>query len=237
MKTTVKGLMLLVVLSAGILMHADVTVGTFVTGNCYPLMCNDSGTSSGQSIDFQQVYTHSAFSGPTTINAITWYYDTMDGGNAIAIGGTYTFEWGYAAFGSVNNLSTNLAGNYISGPNVIGTATIPVGGIPDDPTLTLSGFAPFTYDPSLGELLLEIIVTDQDNVPNFSGNGYNQSDNTGSVTSRAYCLTNVGCVADGNGLVTTFGTQSSTTPEPGTLVMFGSGILGLAGVLRRKLSL
>ena len=28
-----------------------------------------------------------------------------------------------------------------------------------------------------------------------------------------------------------------TTPEPGTLVMFGSGILGLAGVLRRKINL
>lgn len=25
------------------------------------------------------------------------------------------------------------------------------------------------------------------------------------------------------------------TPEPGTLIMFGSGILGLAGMLRRKL--
>ena len=30
---------------------------------------------------------------------------------------------------------------------------------------------------------------------------------------------------------------SSTTPEPGTLVMFGSGIIGLAGVLRRKINL
>jgi hypothetical protein len=28
-----------------------------------------------------------------------------------------------------------------------------------------------------------------------------------------------------------------TTPEPGTLIMFGSGILGLAGVLRRKINL
>jgi hypothetical protein len=28
-----------------------------------------------------------------------------------------------------------------------------------------------------------------------------------------------------------------STPEPGTLVMFGSGILGLAGLLRRKLML
>jgi hypothetical protein len=31
-----------------------------------------------------------------------------------------------------------------------------------------------------------------------------------------------------------FGT---TTPEPGTLVMFGTGIIGLAGVLRRKINL
>ena len=28
--------------------------------------------------------------------------------------------------------------------------------------------------------------------------------------------------------------SGGTTPEPGTLVMFGSGVLGLAGLLRRK---
>ena len=31
-----------------------------------------------------------------------------------------------------------------------------------------------------------------------------------------------------------FGTA---TPEPGTLMLFGSGILGLAGVIRRKINL
>ena len=30
---------------------------------------------------------------------------------------------------------------------------------------------------------------------------------------------------------------SETTPEPGSIVLFGSGVLGLAGLLRRKLSL
>ena len=34
-----------------------------------------------------------------------------------------------------------------------------------------------------------------------------------------------------------YGMSQTTTPEPGTLVMFASGILGLGGVLRRKLSL
>lgn len=235
MRTAFKALLLLAILAAGVMVHADVTVGTFLTGNCYPFMCNDSGTNVGPSIDYQQVYSSTAFSGATTITSITWYFDANDGGNALAIGGTYTFSWGYAAFNSVNNLSTNLPSNYISGPNLLGTATIPAGGINDNPTLTLSGFTAFTYDPSLGNLLLEISVTNQDNVPNGSGNGYNEADNSGTVTSRAYCLTNAGCFADSVGLVTTFGTGSGV-PEPGTLVMFGSGIIGIAGVLRRKLN-
>jgi hypothetical protein len=29
-------------------------------------------------------------------------------------------------------------------------------------------------------------------------------------------------------------TGGGTTPEPGTLVLFGSGLLGIAGVVRRK---
>ncbi|MGZ4787056.1 MAG: PEP-CTERM sorting domain-containing protein [Terriglobales bacterium] len=117
----------------------------------------------------------------------------------------------------------------------MGTATIPVGGINDDPTLTASGFSPFLYDPSFGDLILEIIVSNQDNVPNGSGNGYNEADYTGVDTVRAYCLTNVGCFAANPGaLVTTFGT--TVTPEPGTLALLGSGLLGLAGVMRRKIS-
>ena len=34
-----------------------------------------------------------------------------------------------------------------------------------------------------------------------------------------------------------FNLQPTTTPEPGTLIMLGSGVLGLAGVLRRKINL
>ena len=32
------------------------------------------------------------------------------------------------------------------------------------------------------------------------------------------------------------GTTTGTTPEPSAIMLFGSGILGLAGVLRRKLN-
>jgi hypothetical protein len=31
--------------------------------------------------------------------------------------------------------------------------------------------------------------------------------------------------------------QFTSTPEPGSLVLFGSGILGVAGLVRRKLNL
>jgi hypothetical protein len=208
------------------------TIGNFNAGNCYPFMCNDSGTNIGQSIDYQQVFGGAGFGGAVTINAITWNFDATTGGNPIALGGTYMFEWGYAASNSVNNLSTTLANNYISGPTVLETATIPAGGINDNPTLTLSGFSPFVYNPIFGNLLLEIIVTGQDKVANGSGNGYNQADSTGSVTSRAYCLTNVGCFANATGLVTTFAT--TPIPEPGTLVLLGGGLLAFGMIRMRR---
>jgi hypothetical protein len=44
----------------------------------------------------------------------------------------------------------------------------------------------------------------------------------GSIPSEAFTLT---------------GTPPGTTPEPSSILLFGSGILGLAGVLRRKLNI
>lgn len=216
---------------------AQITVGNFDNGNCYPLMCNDSGTNTGTNMDYEQVYAANQFLNTVNINSITFTYASEFGGSDILLGGTYSLYWGYAAPGTVNNLSTNLASNYTSGPNLLGTFTVPSGGISFGSSYTFN-FAPFTYNPADGNLLIEIVAMGQDNVPNGSGNSYMESDDTGSVTSRAYCLENVGCFADSTGLVTTFGTTTSTgtTPEPGTFLMLGSGIAAL-GLLRRKLNL
>jgi hypothetical protein len=34
----------------------------------------------------------------------------------------------------------------------------------------------------------------------------------------------------------TINTADATTPEPGSVMLFGSGLLGLAGILRRRIS-
>ncbi|MGZ4787057.1 MAG: hypothetical protein ACXVZV_06115 [Terriglobales bacterium] len=99
MKGILTAFVMLIVLSMGTTAFADVTIGNFDAGNCYPFMCNDSGTSIGPSIDYQQAYNSGKFIGPTTISTITWYFDQLDGGNPLAIGGTYSFYWGYSAVG------------------------------------------------------------------------------------------------------------------------------------------
>ncbi|HVP55389.1 MAG TPA: PEP-CTERM sorting domain-containing protein [Candidatus Eisenbacteria bacterium] len=232
MKTLLKITLMAFLLSASLL-FADVTVGTIDpnAGNCYPFSCNDSGTSVGQSIDYLQVFSSSAFPGTITVTNMEWYIAPNFQGTGLAIGGSYTFYWGYG--GVVGALNTNLGANYTSGPNLIGTGVIPVGGIDETGGLTLSGFS-FTYDPTLGNLLVEVVVNNQDNVPNNGANAYNAvMVESGTLSSRAYCLTNFSCFADNTALVTTFST-GPTIPEPGTLMMFGSGLLGLAGVARRK---
>jgi hypothetical protein len=50
--------------------------------------------------------------------------------------------------------------------------------------------------------------------------------------TRAQTVMNGSFEAD---IVALDGTPLTATPEPGTLLMMGTGILGLAGMLRRKL--
>src|SRR5271169_4242912 len=109
MKTTLKLLTLFALLSMTLMLHASsVTVGSMDSGNCYPFMCNDSGTNVGQSIDYQEAYVSTAFSGPFTVSSISWY--DYPQGPAIILGGSYTFYWGYSAVGL--GLTSNFSSNY-----------------------------------------------------------------------------------------------------------------------------
>jgi hypothetical protein len=182
---------------------ATVTVGSFDAGNCYPFLCNDSGTSSGQSIEYQQVYASSAFSGPVSITALTFFFASEFGGSSLVLDGSYKVSLSTTS-APINGLSSIAANNIGPDNTVFATFVVSSHNVDSNPSFTITG-GPFTYDPSKGNLLIDLVVTNQDNVPNGSGNGYNEADDTGTQTSRLYAFDGNGVgITDSIGLVTEF---------------------------------
>jgi hypothetical protein len=151
-----------------------------------------------------------------TITSYTTYFDQQLRGSSAELRGEYDSYFGYSNK-PVGALSTNLA------DNVKGTLTpffvVRFGGFIDNPTLTTRG-TPFHYDPSLGNLLFEVRAIGQPIVSSESESGFLEADNTGRVISRAYCVTNGGCVADKTGIVATLSYDSEAPACIGALRKF-----------------
>ncbi len=206
---------------------ADI-VGTADTGNCFPFTCSgDNGQTLSQ---YEQVYSASAFSGPTWISSLTFYqiFAQQFGGNMAIVNGGYTISLSTTS-ASVNGLSTNLASNI--GPDSQTFFSGILGGPINNGSFTITG-TPFYYNPMAGNLLLDIVVAGQTYTPNGSGNSYLDADGTGSLMSRAYSFTSGNSYADSTGLVTGF--NQGAVPEPTTFLLLGGGLAGLALVRRRR---
>ncbi len=198
------------------------------------------GMASATSISFPQSSNKKVTSNATTTTTEPFptagdaYCSATDGCGTIPVGGGTAPQWTAGDFvissifvlptSSVTDLTANWNFQDFLGNGNTETWFVYVNGIavaqailPDDAyngdILNVSGTVNFAgIAPVSGGYQVELVL--QNTVP-LGGGSVSWLD--GGLTGLSY--------------------NTSTTPEPGSMMLFGSGVIGLAGLLRRKLSL
>jgi len=223
-------------------MAGTVIVGTPAdagTGNSFPFGGNYDSFADGQ---YQQVYTHSLFTGPITITGLEFYNTQKNGGATAMNTGTFTISLSTTA-ADWNTLSPTAASN-IGGDNTLVFSGSLAQTWAFGDTLSIAFSTPFTYTPGAGaNLLLNVVATgtgDAGGVIPFDTNGYNNGGLNGDTIFGRDYHNSVGyggtpVVNSGYGLVTGFDTGGGTsaTPEPATFALLGAGLAGLS-LLRKR---
>jgi hypothetical protein len=224
MRRTAGAIFLLGCVSVGTLLGSSITVGSDNGANVFPFggpYLSNPGT------DYQEAYASTNFSGPELITGIDFFQAA--GFTGTIYSGTYTLSLSIISANIGSLSSTNLASN-IGSDNKVFDAVVLSGAAPAK--LIFTG-TPFLYDPSQGNLLLNISIAG-----GSGGSGVAFQDNEGVGTSVAryqnFGLNN----GAGWGLVTQFDStsQGPAVPEPGTLSLFGCALAAVMFVKRLRRS-
>jgi PEP-CTERM motif len=219
--------MVIMIFGAAGVAQADLTLGTPADpggGNCFPFGCGYTG-------DYQQVYNSSQFSGPITITKLE-FFNTQSSNTVTAMNtGNWAISLSTTAADS-NTLSPNYSSNKGANNTLVFNGNLAQSWAFGD-TLVIALTTPFTYDPSSGNLLLDVVST-------ASAPGGSIFFDVGSYSYMGRVYYNGGGLVSGftnpgYGLVTEFGTDttSNAVPEPATMLLLGLGLAGVA-VARKK---
>jgi len=145
--------------------------------------------------------------------------------------GTLSFTTGALATGSVSGGGTFAGGGSFT---ITGQGKW-LAGLPGSPkgkttlfTGSFTGPVIWTLDSKVGPKSTFTLTG------TVAGTLYNGTAVTGTTSQTVYIYNNAQLVA-GIGHISIGGTTLSTIPEPGTLGLLGTGLVGVAGMLRRKL--
>ena len=178
---------------------------------------------SGGGTRYQQVYDEEEFpSSPMEITDISFF--PREGAKWRE--GTYKLYLSVTSK-SVNGLDTSNLDNNV-GVNEQLFTSVSLSGLIGSPKYTFTGNSPYTYDPSVGNLLLDIRIS------NIGVNGAGAFDGRTWDSDGEFSVAHNfgGTLFNNRGLVTEF--QYNSVPVPGAIWLLGSGIIGLVAFRRRK---